>query len=216
MYTKHHLKVAVVGLGSVGTTVACGLINQGMCDEVLLINRNHNKAIGEAMDLRHSIEYMGRNIKVWAGDYNDCSDAQIVIMCIGLTTFGDRNGALADSCGFVRPIVEQIMSSGFNGFIINVTNPVDTISHFIWKVSGLPASHVIGTGTALDTARLKCFLGQIIDIDPHCISAYTMGEHGDSQFIPWSTVNTAGKLMDIVVQENPKLFKDSSNYQTID
>lgn len=216
MYQKHHQKVAVVGMGSVGSAVAFGLINQGLCDEVLLINRNHDKALGEAMDLRQSIEYMGRNTKVWAGDLSDCADAQIVIFCLGTTSNVDRNGALKDSCTFMRPIVEKIMASGFEGFFINVTNPVDTISHFIWKVSGLPHSHVIGTGTANDTARLKCFLGKIVNVDPHCISAYTMGEHGESQFIPWSTVNLGGKPMDVIIKENPDMFKVREKHHTED
>lgn len=206
MYVKHHQKIVIVGAGTVGSAIAFGLVNQGVCDEIVLINRSLDKAIGEAMDLIQSIEYQGRNQKIWVGDYSDCKNAQIVIICAGTSSNENRALALKDSCTILRPIVEKIMASGFEGFIINVTNPVDSITHFIWRLSGLPTSHIIGTGTSLDTARLKHFIAKKLNIDPHSVNAYTIGEHGDSQVIPWSMVNIAGVKFDDVMARHPDFF----------
>ncbi len=197
-------KIAVVGVGNVGSAVAYGLVNQGLCKELILINRNKDKAQGLALDLCHSIDYMGRNMRVYAGDPSDCHDADIVMFCLGgYPKTPDRTLILTDSCNMVRPFVEQIMASGFKGHMIVLTNPVDAMTHYIHRLSGLPASHVIGTGTALDSARLRSYLSQMSGIDPRSIVAFSMGEHGDSQFIPWSKIYIAGKPLEILVKEYP-------------
>ncbi len=200
-------KIAVVGVGNVGSAVAYGLVNQGLCRELLLINRNKEKALGLALDLRQSVDYMGRNMRVWAGDPADCHDADIAIFCLGgYPKTPDRTLLLTDACNMVRPYVEQIMAAGFNGHIIVLTNPVDSIAHYIQRISGLPASHVIGTGTALDSARLRSYLSQMSGIDPRSIIAYSLGEHGDSQFIPWNQAYIAGKPLETFVKENPDVY----------
>jgi len=207
MKTRAFQKVVVVGIGIVGSAVAYGLVNQGLCNEVILINRNKEKAIGLALDLRQSMEYMQRNMHVWAGDYSDCSDADIVIVCLGSRPKENRFDYLETTFDMVRTSVERVMESGFQGFFINLTNPVDVISHYIYKVSGLPASHVIGTGTALDSARLKSYLSEITGVAPRCIEAYTIGEHGDSLIIPWSTACIGGKSLKDYMNANPERFR---------
>lgn len=197
-------KIAIVGVGNVGSAVAFGLVNQGLCRELILINRNKDKAIGLALDLRQSVDYMDRNMSIWAGDTSDCRDADIVMFCLGgYPKTQDRTAIFADSCAMVRPFVDQIMSSGFKGHMIVLTNPVDAIAHYIRRVSGLPASHVIGTGTALDSARLRSFLSQMSGIDSRSIVAFSMGEHGDTQFIPWSKIYIAGKPFEVLVRDYP-------------
>lgn len=204
-------KIAVVGVGNVGSAVAYGLVNQGLCRELLLINRNKDKALGLALDLRQSMDYMSRNMRVWAGEPSDCHDADIVMFCMGgYPKTQDRTALLADSCAMVRPFVEQIMASGFKGHMIVLTNPVDTIAHFIHRISGLPASHVIGTGTALDSARLRSYLSQMSGIDTRSITAFSMGEHGDSQFIPWSRIQIAGKPLETLVRDYPDEYLRSA------
>jgi len=208
MSERKYQKVAVIGLGNVGNAVAYGLVNQGLCNEVLLINRNKQKAIGIALDLRQSIEYMNRNMRVWAGDFDECGDADIAIFCVGgaAPKSCDRNDLLEGACSMVKPLVGKLMASGFSGHIIVVTNPVDSIAYYIWKLSGLPASHVIGTGTALDSARLKCFLSEISHVDPRSIMACSLGEHGNSQFIPWGAAFIAGTRIEDLVKRNPEMF----------
>ena len=223
MSLNHRHKIAVVGIGAVGSAVCYGLINQGICDDLVLVDVNMTKAIGEAMDLRHSIEYMGRNMKVRAGEYKDCGDANIAIICLGTPqnllkrdAEGNviRSSILEVACQMVRPAVESLMRSGFNGYIITITNPLDTITQLIWRLSGLPSNRVIGTGTSLDTARLKCILGEIINVDPHSINAYVIGEHGPTEFIPWSIASVGGKSMDTIKTDNPDRFADHT-YESI-
>jgi len=197
-------KIAIVGVGNVGSAVAFGLVNQGLCRELLLINRNKDKAIGLALDLRQSVDYMARNMRIWAGDPSDCHDADIVMFCLGgYPKTQDRTAILSESCAMVRPFVDQIMASGFKGHMVVLTNPVDCIAHYILRLSGLPASHVIGTGTALDSARLRSFLSQMSGIDSRSIIAFTMGEHGDTQFVPWSKIFIAGKPLETLVRDYP-------------
>ena len=216
MSLNHRHKIAVIGIGAVGSAVCYGLINQGICDDLVLVDVNMTKAVGEAMDLRHSIEYMGRNMKVRAGEYKDCGDANIAIICLGTPqnllkrdAEGNviRSSILEVACQMVRPAVDNLMRSGFNGYIITITNPLDTITQLIWRLSGLPSNRVIGTGTSLDTARLKCILGEIINVDPHSINAYVIGEHGPTEFIPWSIASVGGKSMDTIKADNPDLRK---------
>ncbi len=223
MSLNHRHKVAIIGIGAVGSAVCYGLINQGICDDLVLVDVNMTKAVGEAMDLRHSIEYMGRNMKVRAGEYKDCGDADIAIICLGTPqnmlkrdAEGNviRSSILEVACKMVRPAIENLMRSGFNGYIITITNPLDTITQLIWRLSGLPSNRVVGTGTALDTARLKCILGEIIDVDPHSINAYVIGEHGPTEFIPWSIASVGGKSMDTIKADNPDRFGDQ-DYDSI-
>lgn len=204
--TINKSKVAIVGCGLVGATTAFSLLTQGVCDTITMIDINKERALGEAWDLRDSIEYLNRNTKVEIGEYKDCSDADIVIITAGPPpkTGQTRLDTLGVSAKITKSIVEPIMESGFNGIFLIISNPVDIISHYVYKLSGLPKNQVIGTGTALDSSRLKNYIGDLINVDPRSIHAYSMGEHGDSQMVPWSCVTVGGKPFYDVLRDNEK------------
>ncbi|MDD6570919.1 MAG: L-lactate dehydrogenase [Thermoflexaceae bacterium] len=203
-------KVAIVGCGLVGSTTAFSLVTQGVCDEVMMIDINEEKAYGEMLDLKDSIEYLNRNVKVLKGTYADCGDADIVVITAGAPPkMGQtRLDTLEVSAKIAKSIVQPIMESGFDGIFIVVSNPVDIITHYIKELSGLPKNQVIGTGTAIDSARLKNFIADLVKVDPRSVHAYSMGEHGDSQMVPWSTVTVAGKPFYDVIADNKELVGD--------
>ncbi len=198
-------KVVIIGAGNVGVSTAFCLVNQGICDEIALIDLNEEKVIGEVLDLTHCIEYMNRNINVHAGSYADCKDANIIVITASAPMPKDKNDRLImldSSKKIMRSIINSIMEQGFDGHLIVVSNPVDLMSYYAYKLSGLPANQVIGSGTTLDTARLKCNIAQRIDVDPRSVNALVIGEHGDSEMIPWSTVTIGGKDIFSVVHDN--------------
>jgi L-lactate dehydrogenase len=204
-------KIAIIGAGQVGTTVAFSLVVQEVCNEIILVDINETKATGEAMDLQHGIEYFGRNTKIRAGSYADCKDADIVVITASAPYNGelDRLLMMDKTAGIVRSIVPKIMESGFDGIFVVVTNPVDIISYLVYKLSGLPKNQVIGTGTAIETSRLKQHIGHMLDIDPRNVEGLVLGEHGDSLFVPWSLVRAGGKNLIEIIKDNPE-------YNTID
>ena len=197
-------KVAIVGTGLVGSSTAFSLLTQGVCDEILMIDINKEKALGEVMDLNHCIEYLNRNTQVKVGTYEECTDVDIVIITAGAPPKSGetRLDTLDLSAKIAKSIVEPIMSSGFNGHFIIVSNPVDIISYYVYKLSGLPKNKVIGTGTSIDSARLKNFIAELFNVDPRSVQGYSMGEHGDSQMVPWSHVYIGGKPFSKVIEDN--------------
>ncbi len=204
MMTINRSKVVIIGAGLVGSSTAFSLITQGVCDEVMIIDINKNKARGEVMDLCHCVEYLNRNVKVSEGDYKDCKDADIVVITAGAPPKPGqtRLDTLELSAGIVKSIVGSVMESGFWGHFIVVSNPVDIIAHYVYKLSGLPKNQIIGTGTAMDSARLKYFIGELFHVDPRSVQGYTMGEHGDSQMCPWSHVTVGGKRIYDILEDN--------------
>lgn len=203
----NHSKIVIIGAGNVGATTAFSLLVQGLCDELVLTDLNREKAVGETFDMQHSIEYLGRNIQVHAGDYHDCADASIVVITASAPMVGDDRLAWLDSSKkILQGIIGPIMAEGFQGHFIVISNPVDIMSYYVWKISGLPASQVIGTGTSLDTARLKYFIGRGLDVDPRSVHAVVMGEHGDSEMVPWSRATVGGKQFLRILADNPKRF----------
>ena len=203
-------KVAIVGTGLVGSSTAFSLVTQGVCDEVLMIDINKEKALGEAMDLNHSIEYLNRNTKVKAASYEECGDVDIIVITAGAPPKPGqtRLDTLDLSAKITESIVTPIMKSGFKGYFIIVSNPADIIAYHVYKLSGLPKSHVLSTGTSIDTARLKNFIGELLDVDPRSVQGYSMGEHGDSQMVPWSHITVGGKKFTKVLEDNKDRFKD--------
>lgn len=197
-------KVVIVGAGAVGSATAFSLVTQGVCDEVVLTDLNHEKAVGEAMDLQHCIEYLNRNVSVSAGTYEDCANADLIVITASAPYVKGQNrlDMLETSEKIVKSIVEPIMKSGFDGHFVVISNPVDVISYYIYKLTGLPKNQVIGTGTALDTARLKCLIAKKIDVDPRSVHCTVMGEHGDSQMVPWSRVTVGGKDFFNIIADN--------------
>lgn len=200
-------KVAIVGCGLVGSTTAFSLVTQGVCDEVMMIDINEERAIGEMLDLRDSIEYLNRNVKVTTGSYDQCGDMDIIVITAGAPPKQGqtRLDTLEMSARICKSIVDPIMKSGFDGIFIVISNPVDIIAHYVYQLSGLPKNQVIGTGTAIDSARLQNYIAQLVQVDPRSVHAYSMGEHGDSQMVPWSTVTIAGKPFYDVIADNKEL-----------
>jgi L-lactate dehydrogenase len=203
-------KVAVVGCGLVGSSTAFSLVTQGVCDEILMIDINEERALGEVLDLRDTIKYLDRNVKVRTASYADCSDVDIIVITAGAPPQKgqSRLDTLEVSAKIVKTIVDPVMASGFDGIFIVVSNPVDIIAHYVYKLSGLPKNQVIGTGSSLDTSRLQNFIAELVNVDPRSVYAYSMGEHGDSQMVPWSTVTVAGKSFNDIIQDNKDLVGD--------
>lgn len=197
-------KVVIVGCGLVGSSTAFSLVTQGICDEVMMIDINTERAYGEVLDLRDSIEYLNKNVKVTLGSYEDCGDADIIVITAGAPPKPgqSRLDTLEMSAKITKSIVDPIMKTGFDGIFIAISNPVDIIAYYIYKMSGLPKNQVIGTGTAIDSARLQNYIADLAGVDPRSVNAYSMGEHGDSQMVPWSTVTIAGKPFYDVIQDN--------------
>jgi L-lactate dehydrogenase len=197
-------KVVVVGTGAVGAAVAFDMVMNHVCDDLVLIDINKEKAWAEATDLQHSLGYSGNKMKVKAGEYSDCKDADIVVIAAALPyiTGQTRLDMIEKAAGIMKSIVPAIMESGFSGIFVVITNPVDVMSYYVQKLSGLPASKVIGTGTALDSARLKYHLADTMNVDPQSVHALCMGEHGDSQIIPWSQITVGGKKFLDIIKDN--------------
>lgn len=199
-------KVAIVGVGNVGATTAYSIINQGLCSEIVLIDVNKEKSYAEAMDMQHSVHFMNRNIKITAGDYDSCSDADIVIITASAPMPKDSNNRLemlAPSMKIIESIVTGVMGSGFDGIFLVISNPVDIMTYFTWKLSGLPKNQVIGSGTTVDSARLCWKLSDMYGLDSKSVQAYVIGEHGDSEIISWSFASIGGKNLDDVMADNP-------------
>ncbi len=198
-------KVAIVGCGNVGATTAYTILNQGLCEQIVLIDVNKDKAYAEALDLRHSVYFMNRNIKVTSGEYADCADADIVIITASAPMPKDSHNRLemlAPSMNIMKSIVDSTMASGFSGIFLIVSNPVDIMTYYVWKLSGLPKNQVIGSGTNLDSARLCYEISQLYDLDSKSVQAYVCGEHGDSEFVLWHNATIGGKKLDNVFRDN--------------
>ena len=204
-------KIVIIGAGNVGVSTAFCLVNQGLCDEIALIDLNEEKVIGEVLDLEQCMEYMNRNTAIKKGSYDDCKDASIVIITASVPmkkNENDRLKMLEPTKKVMKDIVTSIMATGFDGHMIVVSNPVDIMTYYAYKISGLPANQVIGSGTTLDTARLKYFIAKKIDVDPRSVHALVIGEHGDSEMIPWSAVRIGGKDIYSVVKDNKDRLGD--------
>lgn len=184
-------RVAVLGTGAVGCSYAYAMINQGVAEELLLIDIDARKAEGEAMDLSHGIPFSTHPTKVTHGTYADCKDMDIIVITAGLPQKpGETRLQLVEKNRKVmNDIIAQIMQSGFDGIFLVATNPVDILTHVVWKASGLTKTRVIGSGTTLDTARFRFLLGQYFAVDPRNVHAVIIGEHGDTELPVWSNLH---------------------------
>lgn len=191
-------KVAIIGSGLVGSTFAYTLMLHGLASEIVLVDVNKAKAEGDAMDLNHGMA-LTHPVTVYAGDYEDCADAAVVVIAAGVSQRpGEtRLDLLKRNVEVFRAIINELLEHAVEGIILVATNPVDVLTYATLRMSGLPEERVIGSGTILDTARLRYELGEHLKVDPRSVHAYVIGEHGDSELAVWSLANIAGiKLRD--------------------
>ncbi|MDE5936008.1 MAG: L-lactate dehydrogenase, partial [Ruminococcus sp.] len=189
----------------VGMSFAYALVNQGgICNELVLIDLNKERAMGEAMDLNHGLAFAKSNMKIYAGDYKDCKDADIIVIAAGVAQKeGEtRLDLLQRNTEVFRSIITPVVKSGFDGIFLVATNPVDIMTRVTYELSRFGASRVIGTGTSLDTARLRYLLGDYFTVDPKNIHAYVIGEHGDSEFVPVSQMMLATKHITEILDDD--------------
>jgi L-lactate dehydrogenase len=193
-------KVGLVGTGMVGASFAYALMQRGLANELVLVDANHARAEGEAMDLNHGLPFV-RPMRISAGDYGQLDGCEIVVIAAGANQRpGEtRLDLLQRNAAIFRSIVPQVVAANPDGLIVIATNPVDILTHIAVEIAGLPAGRVIGSGTILDTARFRYLLGDHYRVDPRSVHAYIVGEHGDSELALWSLANIAGvNLRDFV------------------
>lgn len=204
-------RVVLIGTGAVGCSYAYSMINQGVVEELVLIDVNEAKAEGEAMDLNHGIPFAPSPMKVWKGSYQDCKTADLVVITAGLAQKpGEtRLDLVGKNTKIFKQIVKSIMDSGFDGIFLVATNPVDILTYVTWKESGLPKERVIGSGTVLDSARLRFELSSQLAVDPRNVHAVIIGEHGDTELPVWSHATIGVDHLDAFLANKSALNKES-------
>lgn len=186
-------KVAIIGCGFVGSATAFCLMQSGLFSEMVLIDADHDKAEGEALDIAHGIPFVG-HVNIYAGGYDDIVDAAIVIVTAGANQRPDetRLDLVHKNVGIYKSIIPEIAGRNYQGILLIVSNPVDILTYVACKLSNMPENRVIGSGTVLDSARLKYKLGEHLDVDSKSVHAFIIGEHGDSEIAAWSSANVSG------------------------
>ena len=203
-------KIILIGNGCVGSSYAFAITLLGIGKELGIIDTNKKKTIGDAIDLADAVSYSSQK-KIYSADYQDCSDAQIVVIAAGLPQKEGqtRLELLNSNLELIKDIVDKVMDSGFNGIFLVATNPVDILTKAVYKYSSLPKNQVIGSGTVLDTARLRKELSHDLGVDARNIHAYIMGEHGDSEFAVFSQALIGPiKLREWLTDMNPNFDVD--------
>ena len=190
-------KVANIGCGFVGSASAFALMQSGLFTEMVLLDAKHQKAEGEAEDIVHGIPF-GRPMQIYAGDYDDIADAAIIVITAGANQKPDetRLDLVNKNIAIFQSIIPEITKRDFEGILLIVANPVDILTYTAQKLSGYPENRVIGSGTVLDSARLKYHLGQHLGVDSRSVHAFIVGEHGDSEIAAWSSANISGIPLD--------------------
>ncbi|RMC62169.1 L-lactate dehydrogenase [Lactobacillus sp. ESL0259] len=189
-------KIGIIGDGHVGSTVAQQLILTGLVDDLVMIDVNEAKVRADQLDFQDAMANLKHHTTITINDYSALKDADIVISAFGnieLEAGGERFAELNYNRERIGDIAEAIKKSGFNGILLAITNPVDAITNMYQELTGLPRKHVIGTGTLLDTARMKRAVGELMNVDPRSVEGFNLGEHGNSQFTAWSTVKVLEK-----------------------
>ena len=198
-------KVMIIGTGNVGASIAFSLINQRTAvNELVLVDINAEDAEGEAMDLRDALAVAPSYLKIKAGSYQDARGCDIIVITAGANQKpGEtRLDLLKKNAGIFRPMIKEIMQSGFRGIFLVITNPMDVMTYLTWRYSGLPSDHVIGSGTVLDSARLRLHLSEKLNVHPKSIHAFVAAEHGDSEFALWSSANLSGQPLATLLSKN--------------
>ena len=181
-------KVAIIGGGMVGMSFAYSLLNQNICDELCLIDIKKERIHGEAADLSHGLPFAPSSMKIYSGEYQDCSDMDLVVICAGVPQRDGetRRDLLQKNYKVFKSIVQPVIESGFSGVFLVAGNPVDVMTKVVYELSGFPSGRVLGSGTTLDSARLRYMMSDYFHVNPRNVHAYVIGEHGDSEFVAWS------------------------------
>jgi len=211
-------RIVVIGIGSVGSTTAYTLLLRHRMDELVLIDANKEKAIGDALDMNHGLPFLNRT-KVWAGNYEDCAEADIIIITAGAAQKQgeSRIDLLKRNVAIFESITDEVLKYNKNGILLIASNPVDVMSYFTWKKSGWPVNRIIGSGTLLDSARFRYLIGEKLQIDSRSVHAHIVGEHGDSELPLWSLANIAGTEISLSDEDKSEIFSNTKNaaYQII-
>lgn len=191
-------KVGVIGMGNVGSTVAHYIVAMGFADDLVLIDKNEAKVKADALDFEDAMANLPFHTNITVNDYSALKDADVIVSALGNIKLqdnpnADRFAELPFTRQAVKKVAQKIKESGFKGKIVAITNPVDVITSLYQKITGLPKNHVLGTGTLLDSARMKRAVAERLNLDPHSVDGYNLGEHGNSQFTAWSTVRVLGR-----------------------
>ena len=205
MINKKTNKISIIGAGFVGSASAYALMIQSLASEIVIVDINKEKAEGEAMDLAHGASFV-KSVNVTSGDYADTANSDIVVITAGV---GQKPGEtrldlINKNVGVFNQIIPQIVKYSPNSILLVVSNPVDILTHIAYKISGFPKERVIGSGTVLDTARLKYMLGEHLEIAPQDVNTYIVGEHGDSEIVAWSLTDIAGMPVDKYCESHEK------------
>ena len=204
-------KIGIIGDGHVGSTVAQQLILTGLVDDLVMIDVNEAKVRADQLDFQDAMANLKHHTTITINDYSALKDADIVISAFGnieLEAGGERFAELNYNRERIGDIAKSIKKSGFNGILLVITNPVDAITNMYQELTGLPRKHVIGTGTLLDTARMKRAVGELMNVDPRSVEGFNLGEHGNSQFTAWSTVKVLEKPVTEVAQAKHLKLED--------
>jgi L-lactate dehydrogenase len=208
--TSKRTRIVVIGVGAVGSTTAYTLLLRERMDELVLIDANKEKAIGDALDMNHGLAFLGK-AKVWAGSYEDCTKADIIIITAGVAQRPgeSRVDLLKRNVAIFESITNEVLKYNKEGILLIASNPVDIMSYFTWKKSGWPVARVIGSGTLLDTARFRYLIGDKLTIDPRSVHAHIIGEHGDSELPVWSLANLAGSEIILSGSDKEEIFSNT-------
>ena len=204
-------KIGIIGDGHVGSTIAQQLILTGLVDDLVMIDVNEAKVRADQLDFQDAMANLKHHTTITINDYSALKDADIVISAFGnieLEAGGERFAELNYNRERIGDIAESIKKSGFNGILLAITNPVDAITNMYQELTGLPRKHVIGTGTLLDTARMKRAVGELMNVDPRSVEGFNLGEHGNSQFTAWSTVKVLEKPVTEVAEAKHLKLED--------
>lgn len=206
-------KIAVIGMGNVGATAAHYIVACGFADDLVLIDTREEKVQADATDFEDAMANLPYHTNITVNDYSQLKDTDVIISALGNIKLqdnknDDRFAELPFTSKAVKSVAQKIKDSGFNGIIVDISNPVDVITSMYQEITGLPKKHVIGTGTLLDSSRMKRAVAKELGIDPRSVSGYNLGEHGNSQFTAWSTVRVLGHpITEIASQRNLDLNK---------
>ena len=198
-------KVVLIGCGNVGMSYAYALLNQRTnVQELVLIDLDEKRIEGEVMDLNHCLAFAPSKIDIRVGNYSDCKDADLIVIAAGANQNpGEtRMDLINKNSKIFKSIVTEVMNNGFDGIFLVATNPLDVMTYLTWKYSGLDHSRVMGSGTSLDTARLRYLVGSKLNVNPKNVHAYVIGEHGDSEFVPWSNANVGLQNINCFLENN--------------